>query len=399
MKREKVDCPYSAEEIEKIDNGKGYWSYIKIGVFETLNGVKNKIGEYKRSYPNMFSTFFPFFQDGKWYALYSEDYTATSVMELPSCKKIAGEEPHAHGFCPTTFYVPYNDTRLLNSDPKTAETIGFVSGCVWGDDSSWKIQFLDLSDIKNGNIKRDARFGYIELPNNLELKDTIDFSDWYYDPDDDPDGDWEKRLSINIRTLYGLDGTKHTTSDKEYELQKEIEDLRTKLYELNTKLGNPITYKDILYKEDLESIKIPSINHEMFIQQVIDQMRTKYDRKEINKLLHINYDLQYSLLAIFCKDNWQITDKKIPDLISVIMGKKSVDKIEGTFSSEQVNGQTKFYIEVSKLLGKNKVYELVLLGRREGYTFSDIKNGDKIEASGFINKDNTFYTYWTNKII
>ncbi len=40
---------------------------------------------------------------------------------------------------------------------------GFVWGCVWGDDSSWKIQHLDLTGIQSGVIRRDDRFGYVEL--------------------------------------------------------------------------------------------------------------------------------------------------------------------------------------------------------------------------------------------
>jgi hypothetical protein len=47
---------------------------------------------------------------------------------------------------------------------------GFVAGCIWGDDSSWKIEFLDLSEIASGVIKRDARFGYIEMPDRMSLR-------------------------------------------------------------------------------------------------------------------------------------------------------------------------------------------------------------------------------------
>ena len=36
-------------------------------------------------------------------------------------------------------------------------------GCVWGDDSSWKVQYLDLTGIQDGVIRRDERFGYAEL--------------------------------------------------------------------------------------------------------------------------------------------------------------------------------------------------------------------------------------------
>jgi hypothetical protein len=40
---------------------------------------------------------------------------------------------------------------------------GFVWGCIWGDDGSWKLQHLDLSHIRKGVVRRDERFGYLEL--------------------------------------------------------------------------------------------------------------------------------------------------------------------------------------------------------------------------------------------
>lgn len=53
--------------------------------------------------------------------------------------------------------------------------VGFVAGCVWGDDSSWKIQYIDLSQAEQGIIKRDeSKLGYVELPNKIHLADAID---------------------------------------------------------------------------------------------------------------------------------------------------------------------------------------------------------------------------------
>ena len=54
----------------------------------------------------------------------------------------------------------------------------FVAGCIWGDDSSWKIQHIDISRIEEGIIQRDERFGYIELPPGLTLKQAILMSDF-----------------------------------------------------------------------------------------------------------------------------------------------------------------------------------------------------------------------------
>ena len=127
---------YSAKVIEKIDNGKGYWNYLKVGVFQD----DIKIGVYIRNYSSLYNTFAPFQQDGKDYAIYSPSYTCTRVMELPSCKAVGGEEPKPNGFCPVELYVPWE---------KNDGMYGFVSGCVWGDDSGgWKLEYLDLSVIK-----------------------------------------------------------------------------------------------------------------------------------------------------------------------------------------------------------------------------------------------------------
>lgn len=53
----------------------------------------------------------------------------------------------------------------------------FVAGCYWGDDSSWKIQHFDVSRIDEGIIVRDDRFGYIELPDHLTLKQAVRVED------------------------------------------------------------------------------------------------------------------------------------------------------------------------------------------------------------------------------
>ena len=62
---------------------------------------------------------------------------------------------------------------------------GFIAGCIWGDDSSWKIEFLDLSEIGSGVIKRDSRFGYIEMPDRMSLRQAINIGDFKYDLTDE----------------------------------------------------------------------------------------------------------------------------------------------------------------------------------------------------------------------
>jgi hypothetical protein len=208
---------YKAKYLEDIERP-GYWKYITIGVFKVEGDQETQIGEYRRNYPQFFNTFYYFKKEDKDYALYSPYYTATRIMELPSCKDIGGEDDEGNGFCPTDFYVPsyidwesvslddtlhqsrYNDPsnyylvpstyKYTPLDEKTGKRItvekpqypitplmyypfGFVAGCYWGDDSSWKIQYLDLSEADKGIVKRDERFGYIELAAKSTLKDAI----------------------------------------------------------------------------------------------------------------------------------------------------------------------------------------------------------------------------------
>lgn len=105
--------------------------------------------------------------------------------------KISGE-----GFCPAEFYVPDFASWDSDGDGGRAEDehmdadyfekyqdeiltgqLGFVSGCIWGDDSSWKVRAIDLSRISEGIITEDERFGYIALPPQLKLHQAVS---WYW---------------------------------------------------------------------------------------------------------------------------------------------------------------------------------------------------------------------------
>jgi len=169
-------------ETESIASKPGCWNVLKVKIFRVEGDSKVEIGEYDRNYSSMYNTFVPFVQGGKEYALYSRDYTATRVMSLPACKDICGEDRDGFGFCPTDFYVPTVGCKSeLGTESDPDGSFGFVAGCVWGDDSSWKIQYLDLSKISEGILIRDDRFGYIELPNSSSLKSAIDIEWWEKD--------------------------------------------------------------------------------------------------------------------------------------------------------------------------------------------------------------------------
>lgn len=181
---------YSAKVIEQIETKPGCWNFLKIGVF--LDDLQ--IGEYVRKYSSFYNTFYPFELNGNWYTLYSADYTTTRVMTLPDCKDLCGEERESSGFCPVDFYVPKSEYGQYKHYP-----FGFMSGCVWGDDSSWKVRFIDLSKIEEKTLIIDERFGYHELPDGISLKDAVTV--------DDEDGiDLPVRLIIASRKWYNFDG-------------------------------------------------------------------------------------------------------------------------------------------------------------------------------------------------
>lgn len=176
---------FTARKLRDIETRPGCWQHQLIGVFDG----DQQIGEYLYNYHSDVP-FYAFRQGEDWLALVSIDYTATSVMSLPDCRILGGEPRATGGFCPVEFYVPsyywlpidlhkagnpprwacakmYDDRTYTETDnPKDShwlyETVGFRSGCVWGDDTSWKLQALDLKQAKQG-IVTPINIGYVEL--------------------------------------------------------------------------------------------------------------------------------------------------------------------------------------------------------------------------------------------
>jgi hypothetical protein len=161
-------------------NRPGTWDSTIVEVLRRTGspGGLEKICEYERNYA-LLQTFEPFRQGSRDFALLSCDYTKTAVLDLQSGSVIAEEtdEPGASsvaGFCPVGFYVPdwwdvHDGSVIPGSEFWNADRewpngdFGFVWGCHWGDDTSWKVQYLDLSRVQQGIVRRDERFGYVEL--------------------------------------------------------------------------------------------------------------------------------------------------------------------------------------------------------------------------------------------
>lgn len=247
---------YTAKVIDQIKNRPGSWNSLRVGVFE--NDVQ--IGEYVRNYSNLINTFYPFKFKDRWFALYSPNYDSSAIMSLWDCKHWCNIKD-SRGFCPTSFYVPelcvvranppndpepkfdhekytyqekinglmycfrpgekgykgpylkeeYESIRskwLKDSEQwvsrnmyETYADYGFVGGCIWGDDSTDKVRFIDLKDLDNKNAIMDERFGYIEIGMNANLKDSI-----YVDAENDDSS--THRFFISEPQIYEFNGTK-----------------------------------------------------------------------------------------------------------------------------------------------------------------------------------------------
>jgi hypothetical protein len=195
---------YFARKVGELSNppgprGEPTWNSSRIAIYRQDNDSEEQIGEYVRNYGTLFRTFFPFRRKGRDFALYSRDYTATRVMALPSCQDIGGEERSGGGFCPVDFHVPCLDDATDSEEKRLFIDSGFVAGCVWGDDSCWKIQYLDLTNVEHGQIRRDERFGYIVLPQDLTLEQAV--STWTYDPQPDEPG---QVISIAVERRFNI---------------------------------------------------------------------------------------------------------------------------------------------------------------------------------------------------
>jgi hypothetical protein len=155
-------------------NGAGISSSTTVEVLLRHGARVEPMCTYERNHA-MFQTFEPFRQGTRALALVSRDYQKTAVIDVVSGEIIAEEELTGRGeFCPAGFYVPDwwdihdgsvipGSARWSSDDEWPTGDFGFVWGCVWGDDSSWKVQYLDLRRVQEGIILRDERFGYVEL--------------------------------------------------------------------------------------------------------------------------------------------------------------------------------------------------------------------------------------------
>lgn len=181
---------------ETIETAPNCWNTLRVTILQ--NG--KEIGSYNRNYSTLYNTFVPFIHHKKEYALYSPDYTSTRIMTLPDCKDLCGEDHSTWGFCPVDYYVPYRPEDGIHGD------FGFIAGCVWGDDWSWKLQFLDLRNLTKGEFKREEKFGYLPLPDNIPLEKCVDM-ETYYDGmlEGEKVDDCEKVVTVAVQKVFDFD--------------------------------------------------------------------------------------------------------------------------------------------------------------------------------------------------
>lgn len=185
--------------IGEIINPGNSWNCLEVEVFKSEDlGNEERIFSYNRNYHSFYSTFFPFRSEDRNLALYSPEYMYTRLVDLDTGEDLGGESKDNVGykdhFCPVEYYVPFyrrvkfdkeSEYYLTGEDCFNIDEeeigeerfgkieycdFGFVAGCFWSDDSSWKIQYLDLSRAEEGIISRTEKFGYIELPSRMSLR-------------------------------------------------------------------------------------------------------------------------------------------------------------------------------------------------------------------------------------
>jgi hypothetical protein len=193
---------------DRLDKGWGH------SILHVLRGG-DEVFSYERTYPSFGkSTCVPFpqydFVDHQWhdYLLFSEEYVRASALNLETAVRADepyptdnyGKEYPEFGFCPTGFkafpmieeYVGTDEdeakrdesiafwNKMIDAHPDQASSLleysgvfALESGCIWGDDTSDKLRYIDTSRVRDGILRTDERYGYFELGASIE-KVTFD---------------------------------------------------------------------------------------------------------------------------------------------------------------------------------------------------------------------------------
>ena len=175
---------------QKVDGKQGCWSVTKVEVRrgDTL------VFEFTRQYPGFaLETTRIFSLGGQDILVYSENYETLNFFNLTKREAIALDDEskkQIHGFCPTEILVPkfaIEDDIYICDGGITGEfhDFAFVSGCVWGDDSSWKLNILDMRNLLTGEVNyvnnlRELKpeWLYSEIPPGISLAQCVQLDYW-----------------------------------------------------------------------------------------------------------------------------------------------------------------------------------------------------------------------------
>ncbi len=181
---------YKIETVTRKSNP-GCWDVIDI----TIKKDEEVVFEVTRRYSTMAEETTKFFElDGKEIVVYSDDYQTLNFFNLTDRQPIQLDEEskkQIYGFCPVEIIIPRYKIEdewyeMDNDNGPLYHDFAMVSGCAWGDDSSWKLNIIDLKDLLSGKVRYvtnledlEPKWLYEELPSQLKLKDcfNIDY-DW-----------------------------------------------------------------------------------------------------------------------------------------------------------------------------------------------------------------------------
>lgn len=168
----------------------------------------------------VWNTVHPFEHQGRWYVTYSSAYTRLSVFNITDQYEAWTDEGGAGGFCPVAVAIPWKHTDVRPEHERShnltmwswlprigdqyegdasfrasAADFGFYSGCIWGDDSSWKLRYLDFSRLSEGIVVASDAFGYIPLPTSMTIQDCVELD--YVEEDED-----RKVFALAVRSFF-----------------------------------------------------------------------------------------------------------------------------------------------------------------------------------------------------
>lgn len=176
---------------QKVSGKPGFWAVVNV---EIRRG-NVLVFEFTRQYPSFgLETTRIFSLEGQDVLVYSENYETLNFFNLTKREAITLNEESKKqicGFCPTDILVPkfiVDDDVYICDGGTNGEfhDFAFVSGCVWGDDSSWKLNILDMKNLLRGAVKyvnnlREVKpeWLYLEIPPGISLTQCVHLDYWH----------------------------------------------------------------------------------------------------------------------------------------------------------------------------------------------------------------------------